>query len=66
LANLKELYLNNNPLQALPFELALCTKLALMSVEGCPLNEIPTLAVQGGPSMIMQYLRVQGPYRAMV
>ena len=66
LQSLEELYLNDNPLQVLPFELALCTKLALMSVEDCPLTQIPPLAVEGGPSTIMQYLRVQGPYRTMV
>lgn len=63
LQNLEELYLNDNPLQVLPFELALCTKLALMSVEDCPLPQIPPICVEGGPSAIMQYLRVQGPYR---
>lgn len=63
---LEELYLNDNPLQELPFELALCIKLQLMSVEGCPLGMIPQAAVEGGPSTIMQYLKVHGPYRTMV
>jgi len=62
LSSLKELYLNNNPLNSLPFELALCTKLALMSVEGCPLADIPERDVDGGPSTIMLYLRHNGPF----
>ena len=55
LENLKELYLNDNPnLQSLPYELALCKRLELMSVEGCPLNRLPQLVVEGGPSAIIQ------------
>ena len=38
LENLESLYINDNPnLQALPFELALCSKLEIMSIENCPL-----------------------------
>jgi len=55
LENLEELYINDNPnLQNLPYELALCKKLALMSVEGCPLGRLPLHAVEGGPSAIIQ------------
>ena len=55
LENLEELYLNDNPnLQGLPFELAMCHSLALMSVEGCPLTKIPLHVVEGGPSAIIQ------------
>ena len=55
LENLEELYLNDNPnLQSLPYELALCRSLALMSVEGCPLSRLPLHVVDGGPSAIIQ------------
>ena len=55
LENLEELYINDNPnLQNLPYELALCKRLALMSVEGCPLGRLPLHAVEGGPSAIIQ------------
>lgn len=55
LENLEELYINDNPnLQSLPYELALCKKLALMSVEGCPLSRLPPHVVDGGPSAIIQ------------
>lgn len=55
LENLEELYLNDNPnLQSLPYELALCKRLALMSVEGCPLSRLPPHVVDGGPSAIIQ------------
>ena len=57
LENLEELYLNDNPnLQSLPYELALCKRLALMSVEGCPLSRLPPHVVDGGPSAIIQVL----------
>ncbi len=59
LENLEELYLNDNPsLQSLPYELALCKRLALMSVEGCPLSRLPPHVVDGGPSAIIQVLVV--------
>ena len=55
LENLEELYLNDNlNLQNLPYELALCKRLALMSVEGCPLSRLPAHVVEGGPSAIIQ------------
>ena len=58
LENLEELYINDNPnLQNLPYELALCKKLALMSVEGCPLGRLPLHVVEGGPSAIIQVRR---------
>ena len=57
LENLEELYINDNPnLQSLPYELALCKKLAFMSVEGCPLTRLPPHVVDGGPSSIIQVL----------
>jgi leucine-rich repeat protein SHOC2 len=66
LENLEELYINDNPnLQSLPYELALCKKLALMSVEGCPLTRLPPHVVDGGPSSIIQHLKYQGPYRGL-
>lgn len=67
LENLEELYLNDNPnLHSLPFELALCSKLSIMSIENCPLSHLPPQIVAGGPSFIIQFLKMQGPYRAMV
>lgn len=67
LENLEELYLNDNPhLNSLPFELALCSKLSIMSIENCPLSTLPAQIVAGGPSFIIQFLKMQGPYRAMV
>jgi leucine-rich repeat protein SHOC2 len=54
LESLEELYLNDNPcLQMLPFELALCRKLSLMSIDGCPLGAMPPQVVDGGPSGII-------------
>ena len=53
--NLEHLYLNDNPnLANLPLELALCTKLQIMSIENCPLHLIPTEIVSGGPSLVIQ------------
>lgn len=66
LENLESLYLNDNPnLNNLPFELALCSNLQIMSIENCPLNQIPAEIVLGGPSLVIQYLKMQGPYRSM-
>ena len=45
---------DNMNLQSLPYELALCKRLALMSVEGCPLSRLPPHVVDGGPSAIIQ------------
>ena len=39
--------------QALPFELALCSKLEIMSIENCPLTQIPGEIVAGGPSLVI-------------
>nr|XP_022907892.1 leucine-rich repeat protein soc-2 homolog [Onthophagus taurus] len=66
LENLESLYINDNPsLHNLPFELALCSNLQIMSIENCPLSQIPGEIVAGGPSLVIQYLKMQGPYRAM-
>jgi leucine-rich repeat protein SHOC2 len=55
LESLESLYINDNPnLQSLPFELALCSKLEIMSIENCPLNQIPQEIVAGGPSLVIQ------------
>ena len=55
LESLESLYINDNPhLQSLPFELALCAKLEIMSIENCPLTQIPGEIVAGGPSLVIQ------------
>ena len=51
---LESLYINDNKnLQTLPFELALCSKLEIMSIENCPLPQIPAEIVAGGPSLVI-------------
>ena len=61
---------DNPNLHALPFELALCSNLQvlawnnmtwnnfdfaqIMSIENCPLSQIPTEIVSGGPSLVIQ------------
>ena len=52
---LESLYINDNPcLHNLPFELALCSSLQIMSIENCPLTQLPPEIVQGGPSLVIQ------------
>ena len=52
---LESLYINDNPcLHNLPFELALCSSLQIMSIENCPLSQLPPEIVQGGPSLVIQ------------
>lgn len=47
--------MNDNPTLAnLPIELALCTKLQIMSIENCPLHQMPCDIVAGGPSLVIQ------------
>lgn len=59
LGRLESLYINDNPnLQNLPFELTQCSQLQIMSIENCPLAEIPVDIVNGGPALIIQYLKV--------
>jgi len=53
--SLEQLYLNDNDsLQVLPYELALCNALQIMSIENCPLNSFPAEVVAGGPSLVIQ------------
>ena len=55
--SLEQLYLNDNDsLQVLPYELALCSALQIMSIENCPLNSIPAEVVAGGPSLVIQVI----------
>ena len=57
LESLQSLYINDNAnLTNLPFELALCSKLEIMSIENCPLSQIPPEIVSGGPSLVIQVL----------
>ena len=53
--SLEQLYLNDNDsLQVLPYELALCNALQIMSIENCPLSSFPAEVVAGGPSLVIQ------------
>ena len=55
--SLEQLYLNDNDsLQVLPYELALCSALQIMSIENCPLSSFPAEVVAGGPSLVIQVL----------
>ena len=55
--SLEQLYLNDNDsLQILPYELALCSALQIMSIENCPLSSFPAEVVAGGPSLVIQVL----------
>ena len=55
LNKLENIYLNDNPyLHGLPFELAHCNNLQIMSIENCPLTQIPPEIVAGGPSLVIQ------------
>ena len=55
--SLEQLYLNDNDsLQVLPYELALCSALQIMSIENCPLGSFPVEVVNGGPSLVIQVL----------
>lgn len=55
LDSLKSLYINDNSsLHNLPFELALCASLEIMSIENCPLSQIPPEITAGGPSLVIQ------------
>lgn len=63
LKNLESLYVNDNTnLQSLPYELGMCSNLSIMSIENCPLSSIPPEIVSGGPSLVIQYLRMRSPY----
>lgn len=63
LENLENLYINDNlNLHNLPFELALCTNLQIMSIENCPLSHIPPEVVSGGPSLVIQVLYLLSTY----
>lgn len=41
-------------LHDLPTELAMCCSLQMMSIENCPLTQIPVEVVTGGPSLVIQ------------
>merc|ERR1711892_8280 len=59
MASLKELYINDNAdLQNLPLELSYCKSLQILSIEGCPLGDIPS-DFQHGPSYVIHYLRLR-------
>lgn len=55
LEKLESLYVNDNVnLHNLPSELALCSSLQIMSIENCPLSQIPAEIVAEGPSLVIQ------------
>lgn len=57
LENLESLYINDNPeLHSLPYELAYCSNLQIMSIENCPLSQIPAEIVARGPSLVIQVM----------
>lgn len=59
LGRLESFYINDNAnLHNLPYELTKCSQLQIMSIENCPLREIPGDIVAGGPALIIQYLKV--------
>ena len=63
LESLETLYINDNPqLHNLPFELALCTNLQIMSIENCPLSQIPQEIVAGGPSLVIQVSSIKNKF----
>jgi len=60
LESLESLYVNDNAnLHNLPLELALCSSLQIMSIENCPLSQIPQEIVSGGPSLVIQVSQSQ-------
>jgi leucine-rich repeat protein SHOC2 len=34
-----------------------------MNIDNCPMSEIPPEILSGGPSLVMQYLKMKNPYR---
>jgi len=55
LESLESLYINDNAeLHSLPYELALCYNLQIMSIENCPLSKLPPEIVARGPSLVIQ------------
>ena len=55
LEKLESLYINDNGnLHNLPSQLALCSSLQIMSIENCPLTQIPAEIVAEGPSLVIQ------------
>jgi len=57
LEKLESLYINDNVnLHNLPSELALCSSLQIMSIENCPLSQIPAEIVAEGPSLVIQVI----------
>ena len=63
---LESLYVNDNPnLHNLPLELALCSSLQIMSIENCPLSQIPQEIVGGGPSLVIQVFIISNGYFAI-
>lgn len=60
LENLESLYINDNPeLHSLPYELAYCSNLQIMSIENCPLSQIPAEIVARGPSLVIQVMNAE-------
>lgn len=57
MTGLHALYLNDNrELKNIPAELSQCPQLTILSVENCPLHDLPQPIVAGGSAMII-YVR---------
>ena len=62
--SLQRLNINsNNLLNMIPVELTRCHLLNYLNIENCPLYEIPSEYVQGGPQQVLIYLSTISPYR---
>lgn len=54
MSSLRDFYLNDNHnLNNIPAELSQCPLLTILSVENCPLRDLPQPIVSGGSAMII-------------
>lgn len=59
MSSLSEFYLNDNhSLNNIPAEMSQCPVLAILSVENCPLRDLPQPIVSGGSAMIIYVSRL--------
>ncbi|VDM33722.1 unnamed protein product [Hydatigera taeniaeformis] len=58
MSSLRDFYLNDNHnLNNIPAELSQCPLLTILSVENCPLRDLPQPIVSGGSAMIIYFLQ---------